>query len=117
MKTQKQTFKQKARNWIAGGLIGLASLVPIQANAQETKPIEDTNSAYSVRLRTENEQIKNDLDQLQQEKQSNRELSKRLDDYEQNQSELLRVMNLLQNGNARLKNSPTGEVHVTLVHD
>ena len=71
----------------------------------------------SERLRTENEQIKNDLDQLQQEKQSNRELSKRLDNYEQNQSELLRVMNLLQNGNARLKNSPTGEVHVTLVHD
>ncbi len=78
------------------------------------KGMGDLTIDENERLKAENERIKEDLDELQLQQQTNNELRKRLEDYEQNQTEILKVMKLVQNGQARLKNSPNGEIHVSL---
>jgi integrase len=78
------------------------------------KGMGDLTIDENERLKAENEKIKEDLDELQLQQQTNNELRKRLDDYEQNQTEILKVMNLVQNGQARLKNNSDGEIHVML---
>jgi len=50
----KTSFKQKLRNIAGAGLIGLAALTS-NVKAQEIKPVENPQSEYSIRLRTESD--------------------------------------------------------------
>lgn len=78
------------------------------------KGMADLTIDNSARLQQEREIMKQELSELEEEQERNRELSKRMKEYEDNQKEILKVMNLIQNGQARLKNSSDGEIHVSL---
>jgi integrase len=71
--------------------------------------IDDTE-----RLLVERETMKDEITELQKEQSNNKELLNRMTKYEENQTELLRVMSMINSGQARLKNSDDGEIHVIL---
>jgi len=58
--------------------------------------------------------MKDEITELQKEQSNNKELLNRMTKYEENQTELLRVMSMINSGQARLKNSDDGEIHVIL---
>jgi len=62
----------------------------------------------------EKETMKDEITELQKEQSDNKELLNRMTKYEENQTELLRVMSMINSGQARLKNSDNGEIHVVL---
>ena len=79
------------------------------------KGMTDLSIDDNERLLAEREIMQEEIKDLEAEKDKNNELSLKMQEYETNQTEILRVMKLLQNGQARLKNSPENELHITLV--
>lgn len=78
------------------------------------KGVEELTLDDTERLRIENEVVKQDLDELQKERESNRDLSQRLTQMEDNQAEFLRAMKLVQEGHATFKQNELGDINVTL---
>ena len=78
------------------------------------KGMSDLTIDDSERLLVERGIMQDELTELQKEQSTNKELVNRMTKYEENHVELLRVMSMINSGQARLKNSPDGEIHVKL---
>ena len=78
------------------------------------KGMSDLTIDDSERLLVERGIMQDELTELQKEQSTNKELENRMTKYEENHVELLRVMSMINSGQARLKNSPDGEIHVKL---
>ena len=78
------------------------------------KGMSDLTIDDTERLLVERETMKDEITELQKEQSDNKELLNRMTKYEENQTELLRVMSMINSGQARLKNSDNGEIHVVL---
>ena len=78
------------------------------------KGMTDLSIDDNERLLAEREIMQEEIKTLESEKAKNNELTEKMLEYEANQKEILQVMKLIQSGQATLKNSPNGELHVTL---